>query len=68
MPSVHRHPAITPRPPAELRDRAKLAVDEMDSTLNAHIVGFLEWLVGDRDEPPARPAKRIPAAHDDASE
>ncbi len=60
MPSVHRHPAITPRPPAELKKRADQAVKQVDSTLNAHIVAFLEWLVHDRAEPPARPEKPIP--------
>ncbi len=60
MPNVHRHPAITPRPPAELRERAKIAVAEVNSDLNAHVIAFLRWLVHDQDEPPARPAKPVP--------
>lgn len=60
MPNVHRHPAITPRPPAELRDRAKIAVAEVGSNLNDHVIAFLRWLVHDQDEPPPRPAKPIP--------
>lgn len=59
MPSQHRYPAITPRPAPELRERAKRAVAEVDSTLNGHVIEFLRWLVGDTDELPARPAKRI---------
>jgi hypothetical protein len=62
MPNVHKNPAITPRPPAELRDRAKRAVAEVGSDLNAHVIAFLEWLVHDRDEPPVRPARPIPKA------
>jgi hypothetical protein len=60
MPSQHRYPAITPRPAPELRERAKQAVAEVDSTLNHHIVEFLRWLVRDTDELPSRPKKRIP--------
>jgi hypothetical protein len=60
MPSVHRNPAITPRPPVELKKRADVAVAQVGSNLNAHIVGFLEWLVHDRDEPPKRPEKPVP--------
>jgi hypothetical protein len=62
MPSQHRYPAITPRPDPELRERAKQAVAEMDSSLNGHIIGFLRWLVGDTDELPPRPAHRVPDA------
>lgn len=60
MPSKHKHPAITPRPAPELRERAKLAVAEVNSTLNGHIIDFLRWLVGDTDELPPRPKKPIP--------
>ena len=60
MPSQHRYPAITPRPDPELRQRAKHAVAEVDSTLTGHIIGFLRWLVGDTDELPPRPAQRVP--------
>lgn len=62
MPNQHRFPAITPRPSPELRDRAKRAVAEVDSTLNRHVIDFLSWLVGDTDELPARPIRRIPRA------
>jgi hypothetical protein len=60
MPSVHRNPAITPRPDPALKKRADQAVAQVGSNLNAHIVGFLEWLVHDRAEPPTRPDKPIP--------
>ncbi|AOS94737.1 MULTISPECIES: hypothetical protein [Mycobacterium avium complex (MAC)] len=60
MPSQHRYPAITPRPEPELRERAKIAVSQVDSTLNAHVIEFLRWLVRDTDELPARPSRRIP--------
>lgn len=60
MPSKHRYPAITPRPAPELRERAKLAVSEVDSSLNGHIIEFLRWLVGDTDDLPRRPSKRVP--------
>ena len=63
MPSKHRYPAITPRPAPDLRERAKLAVAEVDSTLNGHVIEFLRWLVGDTDELPPRPAKRIPPSN-----
>lgn len=58
MPSVHRYKAITPRPPDELRERAQQAVAEVGSNLNAHIIGFLRWLVGDTDDLPDRPPRR----------
>jgi hypothetical protein len=60
VPNVHRNPAITPRPPVELKKRADEAVKLVDSNLNAHIIGFLEWLVHDRTDPPARPEQPIP--------
>jgi hypothetical protein len=55
MPSKHRYPAITPRPEPDLKRRAQEAVAEVGSDLNAHIIGFLRWLVGDTDELPKRP-------------
>jgi len=67
MPSKHRYPAITPRPDPELRDRAKLAVTEVGSPLNRHVIDFLRRLVGDTDELPARPNQRIPSRDDDRS-
>jgi hypothetical protein len=57
---VHNIPAKTYRPEPELHARAKAAVAEVDSTLNAHITAFLQWLVRDTDELPARPANRVP--------
>jgi hypothetical protein len=55
MPSRHRNPAAVYRPDPELHARAKAAVADVDSDLNAHVIGFLRWLVGDTDELPARP-------------
>lgn len=52
---VHNNPARTFRPEPELHTRAKAAVAEVDSTLNAHINAFLQWLVRDTDELPRRP-------------
>ncbi len=60
MPSQHRYPAITPRPAPELRERAHVAVGEVGSTLNGHVIDFLRWLVGDTDNLPKRPDKRVP--------
>ncbi|WP_396909919.1 hypothetical protein [Mycolicibacterium sp.] len=60
MPSKHRYPAITPRPAPELRERAKIAVAEVNSSLNGHIIEFLRWLVGDTDTLPPRPTDPVP--------
>ena len=51
----HRHKAITPRPPGDLSERALNAVIDMGTTLNAVIIGFLRWYVGESDELPPRP-------------
>jgi hypothetical protein len=59
MPSQHRYPAITPRPHPELKRRAQEAVAEVDSDLNAHVIAFLQWLVGDTDELPPRPSRPV---------
>lgn len=56
MPSQHRFPVVTVRADPELHERAKAAVSEVDSNLNAYVVAFLRWLVHDTDELPARPA------------
>lgn len=48
------------RPDRELHRRAKLAVADVGSDLNAHVIGFLGWLVGDTDQLPARPAEAVP--------
>lgn len=58
MPSVHKNRAITPRPDAELKRRADEAVADLGMTLNAWVIASLEYLVGDRDEPPARPERQ----------
>ncbi|MEU2403379.1 hypothetical protein ABZ609_03500 [Streptomyces rubiginosohelvolus] len=39
-------------------ERAKAAVDEVDSDMNKHLNGFLSWLVRDTDELPPRPPKK----------
>jgi hypothetical protein len=54
---VHLKPARTFRPDSlELYEKAKDAVADVDSTLNAHINAFLRWLVGETDELPERPS------------
>ena len=67
MPSQHRYPAITPRPHPELKRRAQEAVAELGTDLNAYVIGCLEYLVGDRPEAPARPARTMPRRPDDAA-
>ncbi|MFI2334148.1 hypothetical protein ACH474_12200 [Nocardia rhamnosiphila] len=61
MPSQHRFPVVTVRVDPALHERAKVAVSEVDSNLNAHVVAFLRWLVHDTDELPARPVE--PGTH-----
>lgn len=60
MPSQHRYPAAVYRADPGLRNRAKIAVHQVDSDLNSHIVAFLRWLVHDTDTLPPRPGKPIP--------
>ncbi|MFE7415335.1 hypothetical protein [Streptomyces laurentii] len=55
MPSQHRNPAAVYRPDPDLHQRAKAAVADVGSDMNAHVIGFLRWLVGDTNELPARP-------------
>lgn len=55
---VHNTPAKTYRPEPDLHARAKTAVADVDSNLNAHICAFLRWLVHDTDELPKRPARK----------
>ncbi|OEU95474.1 hypothetical protein [Streptomyces oceani] len=62
MPSRHRNPAAVYRPDPDLHERAKTAVADVGSDMNAHILGFLSWLVGDTDELPPRPASAGQAA------
>lgn len=55
MPNAHKHPATIIRPPEALKSRAKEAVAALGTDLNAWVIASLEYLVGDRDEPPPRP-------------
>lgn len=48
------------RPACTLYERAKGAVAEVGSDMQAHLVGFLRWLTHETDELPPRPKK--PAA------
>ncbi len=68
MPSQHKHPAKAFRPPPDLYDRAKKAIAEVDSDMNAHLVGFLRWVAGDTDELPARPGQTHQAPPQDRSD
>lgn len=55
---VHTKRARTYRPDsAELYERAKTAVAEVGSDMNAHINAFLRWLTHETDEFPTRPEK-----------
>ncbi|WP_186818752.1 hypothetical protein [Nocardia ninae] len=56
MPSQHRFPVMTVRPDPDLHERAKVAVADVGSNLNAHVVAFLRWLVHDTDQLPPRPS------------
>lgn len=55
MPSQHRYPVMTIRADPELHERAKAAVAQLDSNLNAHVIAFMRWLVHETDELPVRP-------------
>lgn len=57
MPSVHKHPAKAFRPDPDLYERAKGAVAEVGSDMNAHLIAFLRWLTHETDDLPTRPAK-----------
>ena len=50
MPSQHKNPAAVYRPEPQLYRRAQAAAGEVGSDMNAHIIAFLHWLVGDTDE------------------
>ncbi|MGW9120663.1 hypothetical protein ACWGRV_29325 [Streptomyces sp. NPDC055663] len=65
MPSKHRNPAAVYRPDSELYERAKEAVADVGSDMNAHIIGFLRWLVGENNDLPARSES---AAREEVSE
>ncbi|WP_131824346.1 hypothetical protein [Mycobacteroides abscessus] len=58
MPNKHRWPATSFRVDPELRERAKIAAAEVDSSLKAHIEAWLRWLVHDTDDLPTRPPRR----------
>jgi hypothetical protein len=60
MPSVHKNPAKAFRPDPDLYERAKDAVAEVGSDMNAHLVAFLRWLTGETNELPARPERHAP--------
>ena len=63
MPSQHKNPAAVYRPEPQLYRRAQAAAGEVGSDMNAHIIAFLHWLVGDTDELPRRPeAQRRPSS------
>ncbi|MEV7930549.1 hypothetical protein [Kitasatospora sp. NPDC088779] len=67
MPSQHRNPAAVYRPDPDLHERAKTAVAGVGSDMNAHIIGFLHWLVADTNELPGRPnSTPSPAATEEA--
>lgn len=55
MPNRHRFPAATFRPDPEVYERAKAAVAEVGSDINAHVNWFLRWIAGDTDQLPPRP-------------
>ncbi|MEU1734352.1 hypothetical protein [Streptosporangium sp. NPDC020145] len=65
MPNKHKNASVVCRPDRELHQRAKEAVAAVGSDMNAHIIGFLRWLVGDTDELPARPPSHPPEASAD---
>jgi len=47
----HLNPKMTVRPPADLKERAKeAAIATGNPNLNAHVLDFLRWFVGDIDE------------------
>ena len=54
----HKHRAITPRPPAALREKAEAAVKDAGTSMNAVVIDFLRWYVGETDELPQRPPRR----------
>jgi predicted GIY-YIG superfamily endonuclease len=54
-PSVHRHRAITPRPPEDVREAAQNAAARQETNLNAVVVTFLRWYGGLSDTHPERP-------------
>ncbi|MFC9999651.1 hypothetical protein [Nocardia sp. NPDC127526] len=61
MPSKHLNRARVYRPDDVLYERAQAAASDVGSNMNAHIIEFLRWLVGDTDDLPARPAKPVPS-------
>lgn len=57
---IHLKRARTFRPDPDVYEKAKAAVAEVDSDMNAYINAFLLWLIHETDELPARPPK-LPA-------
>lgn len=53
------NPTLLPRPEPQLKEKAATAIREMGSDMNAHIVGFLRWLVADAPVPPPRPKEPL---------
>ncbi|NUR59407.1 MAG: hypothetical protein HOV87_12175 [Catenulispora sp.] len=63
MPNRHKNRAAVYRPDPELYRRAQAAAGEVGLDMNACVIAFLHWLVGDTDELPHRPEpERRPAA------
>lgn len=58
MPSQHKHRAITPRPPQDVREAATDAAARQGVTLNGVVVEFLRWFGGLTDKLPERPERR----------
>jgi hypothetical protein len=58
---IHLKRARTYRPDPDVYEKAKAAVAEVDSDMNAYINAFLLWLIHETDELPARPPKKSAA-------
>ncbi|GGO64373.1 hypothetical protein [Nonomuraea cavernae] len=69
MPNKHKYAAVVFRPDPDLHRRAREAVATVGSNMNAHVIGFLHWVVGDTDELPPRPTDAHPqsSAPDEAN-
>jgi hypothetical protein len=60
MPSKHKHRAITPRPPDDVRQAAQDAAARQGTTVNDAVVAFLRWFGGLSDKLPDRPPRQPP--------
>ncbi|WP_053625812.1 hypothetical protein [Streptomyces sp. WM6349] len=58
---IHLKRARTYRPDPDVYEKAKAAVAEVDSDMNAYINAFLLWLIHETDELPTRPPKLPPS-------